>query len=200
MPLKSLLLALTLSLVACSGGDEEAAQAPDEPAAQEAPATTSGTALRASQRLLGTWAIEMTAADKRRHTILSMAIQEPAPRPEEVEALELTPEEQTQFQLTTMMVEQNGDNPDIEEFKSLIRNMDKAVMTISADQMVMDIGGIKDVATYVVVSENQEGVAVKSRREGEPEESLDITFEGGDRIRMVDITTPEDVMVFVRRK
>lgn len=184
-----MMLALAAAAAGC-GGDDAPAEASEVEVVERAPA-----ALRGSERMQGTWRILLTDAERRRQAVMTLAIQEPPATAEQIRAMELSPDEQTQLHLTRAALG-SGDEEMIAQIRSTIENLDKATLTITADTLTMSFGEVEDVSSYVVSSENSEGVLIKARREGEPEEALDITFPAPDQLKLSNPAQPEDVMLF----
>jgi len=187
---------MLLSLLVGCGGDEASDPVAEE-AAEAAPAAKKKTPLRASERAYGDWVIVMSDVEERRYAIQSLAIADPPAASEDIQALEMTPEEQTQFQFTQMAIQQ-GEPEMVAEMREVIGNLDKATLTVTADLMTMRFGTVEDIATYAVVNETQAGALIKSRREGEPETTYDLSFPGADTLRLTNVTEEQDVMTFRR--
>jgi len=185
-------------VIGCSG--DEPTEDPDFGSeAYEAENTPAKQPLRASEKAYGSWVISVTDAERRRQTIQLMAIADPPASSEDIKALEMTEDEQTQFQFTQMALKQ-GEPEMIAEMREVISNLDKATMVVTADTMTMSFGSIKDEARYAVVNETQAGALIKSRREGEPETTYDLSFPTTDTMKLVNVTEPNDVMTFTRVK
>jgi len=198
-------LILTLSLFAlsasigCSGDDAAEAEEVGEVGEATADAApVAKTPLRASERAYGDWVIVMSDTEKRRQAIQLLAIADPPASSEDIKALEMSPEEQTQFQFTQMALEQ-GEPEMVAEMREVISSLDKATLTVTADAMTMRFGAVEDVATYAVVNETQAGALIKSRREGEPETTFDLSFPDKDTLRLANVAESEDVMTFRRQ-
>ncbi len=147
--------------------------------------------------MIGTWNILLSEEERRRQAVMKLAVQDPPASPEAIRAMELSPRERTQLQLTQAAM-RSGDEALIHQLRSTAENMDRAVLTITADQIVMRFGEVRDVSTYSVRDEADGVVQIAARREGEPEELLSISFPAPDQLQLSDPSQPGEAMRFRR--
>ncbi len=185
---------LALSAASVLGCSEE----PAEPAAAEPAAAEPAAAEPAgAERMIGTWNILLSEAERRRQAVMKLAVQDPPASPEAIRAMALSPREQTQLQLTQAAM-RSGDEALIHQLRATAEGLDKAVLTITEDQLVMQFGDVRDVSTYAVSGEGEGEVTIEARREGEPEELLRISFPAPDQLQLSDPSQPGDAMRFRR--
>lgn len=190
-----------LSLLACGDTDPV-----EPPAAAPAPAVAPAAPAAARQRVLGTWAIELSDEERRQVELLQLAFRQPPPTEEELAAATLSQDERSMVKLMAAAAAADPSDPKVAEMKAAADGLSKATLTITADAMTFQAGEVVEVSSWSVQAEAADSLTIEAVEapgaDGAPgaRDVATITFEGDDRIVMADADDPAQRQVFTRRR
>jgi hypothetical protein len=178
------------------------AEQPAPPDAQGEP-PAAGTVLQPTEQIRGDWDLELSATQQRQRELLELAFRDPPPSEQELEALELNPEEQLMLGMVLMGREQHPDRGADPKVLQGLEELSNAGLTVGEDSLVFTHGDQRREASYSIVGEESSSVVAETTtmRGGEPVvETVEILLEGADHLILRIQGDPSGVeQRFVRR-
>mgnify|MGYP006971707958 CR=1 FL=1 len=218
MPSPHAILGLTALLLACacSGPGNEPSPRPGpegqgQPAADQAgPPPGEGGAepppvvvSKPTELFLGEWVLELNPTQQRQYELLQLAFHDPPPTEQELEAMELGPEEQLMIGMVLMGREQHPDDAATPDVQRGLDELASATLTVTADSLSFSHGEERDQASYTVNSEEDATLVLETTTtvEGQPVvEFVNVRFDGIDRLLIWAEGDPSEVrQSFTRR-
>ncbi|MCB9781247.1 MAG: hypothetical protein H6742_21955 [Alphaproteobacteria bacterium] len=167
----------------------------DKAGADKAPAADA----KASVKLQGEWAISLSDEEKRSVEVLQLALKDPAPTEEDMTKMNLTDDEKMMVAFIGAAKAQDPSDPKVKEMEETAKALGSATLTVSDKEMTFKAGPTVEKATYVVESETDTSVTLKTTDADGKEDSSTITFKDEKTIELTDANDPSKKQTFVRK-
>lgn len=153
----------------------------------------------ATTSMHGTWSMQMTAEQAMELAAMELALREPPPTQEEIEAASLTEKQMAVVAMILMTRESDPTAPTVNQMREAIDDMKGATVTIAPETITFAVGEERQVSAYRVVGEEPAGVHVLITDEEGTESRASLSLLTPDSLRIVQDQDPENPLVFIRR-
>lgn len=138
----------------------------------------------AAARLQGSWAVEPSAADRRKAELLQLAFGEPPPSEAQLSQADLTADEQQMVRSILAARAQDPSSPQLAQTRSHLAGMGSATLEITADELRFTLGKTTSTRTYSVVSAGDDAVQVEVVHPGGKTEQDTFVFRDPDTVEL----------------
>ncbi len=140
-------------------------------------------------RLQGSWRMELSAEQKDRYRLITLAFRDPPPSEDEIKELALGSDDQTMLEMIQQRMAEDPNDPQLAEIRSSLQGYQDSSLEITADQLRFSWGDRQEVYAYTVEESGTGSFTITTRAlDGEqPNESVTIALEGENRMSV----TPE---------
>lgn len=145
---------------------------------------TQDPAQAAAERLQGRWAVEPSEADRRKATILQLALMEPPPDEAQLSHADLTAEEQQVVRAILAARAQDPASPQLAKTRAQVAGMASATLEITAHELRFTLGPDTSARTYTVLSAEADAVQVEVVHPDGKKEQDTFVFQGEDTLEL----------------